>query len=268
MVDLPLRRETLATQLASRLTEFIMAEGLKSGTSLPSETSLAVRFGVSRPIMREALRTLQAQGIVTVTNGKATTVRALTDAPLSNFFAWAVRFEQTSLVELLEVRKGLELQSVALAAQRRVPEEIAALDATVAQMAQALHDANAYTDLDYQLHLQIATATHNAMLQHLLTSIREPFKETIREGLRHQPNDRANHHIQAGHERIVAAIRAGDAATAVAAMTRHLDGAITRIRLNQYGELERTTERTELTELMAMTGIRELTERTKLTEKE
>ncbi len=233
MVEAPLRRETLATQLAERLTEFIMAEGLKSGTSLPSETALATRFGVSRPIMREALRTLQAQGIVTVANGKATTVRALTSAPLSNFFAWAVRSEQGSLVDLLEVRKGLELQSVALAAQRRTPEEIAAMDDTVAQMERVLHDAHAYTDLDYQLHVQIAAATHNAMLRHLLTSIREPFKETIRAGLRRQTGEQAGHRIQAGHVRIVAAIRARDEAAAVAAMTGHLDGAITLIRLDQ-----------------------------------
>lgn len=234
MADLPLRRETLAAQLAERLTAFIMARGLRSGDALPSEAKLAAQFGVSRPIMREALRTLQAQGIITVTNGKGATVRPLTSDPLSTFFTWAMRFDEHALVDLLEVRKGLEVQAVALAAERRTPEEIAAMRATVATMAHHLHDADRYTELDYELHLQIATATHNAMLRHLVASIREPAKETIREGLRRQPNDQGRRRIQAGHERIVAAIATGDVEAAVAAMHRHLDGARTMIALDQY----------------------------------
>jgi GntR family transcriptional repressor for pyruvate dehydrogenase complex len=234
MADLPLRRETLAEQLAERLTALIMAEGLRSGDALPSEAKLAAQFGVSRPIMREALRTLQAQGIIAVTNGKCATVRPLTSDPLSSFFTWAMRFEENALVDLLEVRKGLELQSIMLATERHTPEEIAGMHTTIAAMAAHLHDADAYTELDYELHMQIATAAHNAMLRHLLGSIRELFKETIREGLRRQSADEGRRRIQAGHERIVAAIAAGDGTAAAAAMSRHLDGARTLIALNRY----------------------------------
>jgi DNA-binding FadR family transcriptional regulator len=145
-----------------------------------------------------------------------------------------MRFDEHALVDLLEVRKGLELQSVALAAERRRPDELEAMRATIATMAQHLHDADVYTELDYELHLQIAAATHNAMLRHLVASIREPFKETIREGLRRQPNDRARRRIQAGHERIVAAIAAGDVETAVGTMHGHLDGTRRMIALDQY----------------------------------
>lgn len=241
MVDLPLRRETLAEQLAERLTAFITAHGLRSGDALPSEAKLAMQFGVSRPIMREALRTLQAQGIITVTNGKGATVRPLTSEPLSSFFTWAMRFDENALVDLLEVRKGLELQSVALAAERRTDDELAAMRATVATMTLHLHDADRYTELDYELHLQIATATHNAMLRNLVASIREPFKETIREGLRRQPNDRGRRRIQAGHEKMVAAIAAGDVTTAVATMRGHLDGTRRMIALDQYEPAEGDT---------------------------
>jgi GntR family transcriptional repressor for pyruvate dehydrogenase complex len=241
VIDSPLHRETLATQLAERLITFITVNGLKPGDALPSEARLATQFGVSRPIMREAMRTLQAQGIIEVTNGKGATVRPLTGDPLSSFFTWAMRFEEDALVELLEVRKGLELQSVALAAARRTPEELAGMRATIATMAQHIHDADAYTELDYQLHLQIAVATHNGMLRHLLSSIREPFKETIREGLRRQTGERGRRRIQGGHERIVAAIAAQDSEVAVAVMTGHLDGARTIIALDQYERPESDT---------------------------
>lgn len=241
MVDLPLRRETLAEQLVERLTAFITEHGLRSGDALPSEAKLATQFGVSRPIMREALRTLQAQGIITVTNGKGATVRPLTSDPLSHFFTWAMRFDENALVDLLEVRQGLELQSVALAAERRTDEELDAMRATVATMARHLRDADRYTELDYELHLQIASATHNAMLRNLVASIREPAKETIREGLRRQPNDRGRRRIQAGHEKIVAAIAAGDVEAAVSTMRGHLDGTRRMIALDQYEAAEGDT---------------------------
>src|SRR4051794_39970821 len=154
MADVPLHRETLATQLAQRMIAFITVNGLKSGDALPSEARLAAQFGVSRPIMRESLRLLQAQGIVEVVNGKGATVRPLTSDPLSSFFTWATHFDEHALVELLEVRKGLETQSAALAAARHTPEDIAALRATVDAMAQHLHEADVYTEMDYTLHLQ------------------------------------------------------------------------------------------------------------------
>ena len=234
MVDAPLHRETLATQLAQRMIAFITVNGLKSGDALPSEARLAAQFGVSRPIMRESLRLLQAQGIIEVTNGKGATVRPLTSDPLSSFFAWATRFDEHALVELLEVRKGLEMQSAALAAERRTPEDIAALRATVTTMAHHLHDADTYTELDYTLHLQIAIAAHNGMLHHLIVSIREPLKEMSREGLRRHPADQGRRGIQARHEQLVGAIAAGDSATAAAAMADHLDGARTMIHLDRY----------------------------------
>ena len=72
-------------------------------------------------------------------------------------------------------------------------------------------------------------------------SIREPFKETIREGLRRQTGDRGRRRIQGGHERIVAAIAAQEREAAVTAMTGHLDGARTIIALDQYERPENDT---------------------------
>ncbi len=224
-MDAPLDRKTLAEQLTRRLTLLITTQGLKSGDPLPSEASISARFGVSRAITREALRALQERGIVEIVNGKRATVRPLTSDPLSNFFVWAVSFERRSLVELLEVRKGLEIQSAALAARRRTPEDIAALRDTIACMADQLDDADAYAELDYRLHLQIAVAAHNDMLHRLIASIREPFKGTIREGLLRQTGTATRRYIQRGHEKLVAMIENGDVAATVAVMSRHLDEA-------------------------------------------
>jgi GntR family transcriptional repressor for pyruvate dehydrogenase complex len=248
MLDTPLERQTLSDQLTKRLTELITTQGLKSGDELPSEGELSARFGVSRAVTREALRVLQERGIVAIANGKRATVKPLTSEPLRNFFHWAVSFEQQSLVELLEVRKGLEVQAATLAAQRRTPDDVAALRDTLARLEAAVHDATTYTGLDATLHRQIAAAARNEMLQHLIVSLHEPFMQQLVASLRGrhaeaQPRKRGpgpdrlwRQALNVEHERIVDAIARGDAEAAAATIAAHLESARMVIARDPYQE--------------------------------
>src|SRR5687768_1536258 len=121
-----LRRDTLAKQLAEHLIARI-EDDLVPGTLLPSEASLAAEFGVSRQVVREALKALAAKDVITIANGKGAIVRPMTSEPLRDFFQRALRNRHATAVELLEVRKGIEVQSAALAAKRRTPAELAEL---------------------------------------------------------------------------------------------------------------------------------------------
>jgi GntR family transcriptional repressor for pyruvate dehydrogenase complex len=236
-LDMPLARDTLTDQLTDRLTQLITVQGLKPGDELPSEGELSARFGVSRAVTREALRSLQERGIVVIANGKRATVRPLTSEPLSNFFRWAVTFERQSLIELLEVRKGLEVQAVMLAVQRRTEDDLVALRETLCRMADALHDARSFTALDATLHRQIAAATQNDMLRHLLSSLHEPLMQQIAASLRSAPaaapaDDAAyptDHSwlqmLHGEHEQLIDAIARRDATQAVATIAAHLDSA-------------------------------------------
>ncbi len=246
MLDTPLERHTLSEQLTKRLTELITTQGLKSGDELPSEGELSARFGVSRAVTREALRALQERGIVAIANGKRATVKPLTSEPLRNFFHWAVSFEQHSLVELLEVRKGLEMQAATLAAQRHTAADLAALRDTLARMAVAVRDATVFTGLDTTLHQQIAATAHNAILQHLIVSLQEPFMQQLaasleqpHAGRRAQERERRPDHLwrqalHAEHEQLVAAIARGDAEAAAATIAAHLESARMVIARDPY----------------------------------
>lgn len=246
MLEIPLERQTLADQLTKRLTELITTQGLKSGDELPSEGALSARFGVSRAVTREALRVLQERGIVAITNGKRATVRPLTSEPLRNFFGWAVSFERQSLVELLEVRRGLEMQSATLAAQRRTAEDVAGLRHTLARLAAVVHDATAYTGLDATLHQQIAAAARNEMLQHLIASLHEPFMQQLVASLQgpgteapprerdHGPDRLWLQALNSEHEQIVDAIARGDAGAATATIAAHLESARMVIARDPY----------------------------------
>jgi GntR family transcriptional regulator, transcriptional repressor for pyruvate dehydrogenase complex len=219
------QRKTLAQQAAELIVAHIDQERLPAGALLPSEGQLAGHFGVSRPIVREALRLLEANGVVTVVNGRGAMVKALNGDVLAAFFQRAARNRREAFREVLEVRRGIEVECAALAARRRTPEQLARLEEIVGQMRACLHDQTALTELDVAFHWQIAQASGNDLFVHLIESLRVVLEDSIRK----RPVSRAAvtaslfEEVQRSHERIVAAIAAGDGATASEVMARHID---------------------------------------------
>src|SRR5215510_14475461 len=106
-----LNRTTLVEQVAQTLVEFIESSHLMPGDTLPSTTKLATNFGVSRPVVREALKFLEAKGVIEISNGKKPMVKPITTEPLLGFFDRIVKVEHKALREFMEVRQGLEVQS-------------------------------------------------------------------------------------------------------------------------------------------------------------
>lgn len=229
MLQTPLHRETLAEQLAVQLARSISEQKLVPGDALPPEGKLATEFGVSRPIMREALRILETRGIIQVTGGKGAIIRPLTSEPLQGFFTWALQFHGGTSLELMEIRRGIEVYAAALAADRATDAERAEMRRIVASMREHLHHPDRYTELNYRLHFLIATATRNAMMCHLWESLREPLRE-MNERKPRLPRARDTDDIQRAHEEIVAAIERRDRAAAAAAMEVHLEAAIRSAR--------------------------------------
>lgn len=221
-----LHRATLAEQVAQALVEQIDTAQLKPGDPLPSTAELASQFEVSRPVIREALKSLQGRGIIDVTNGKSAVVKPLSGDMLRVFFQRAISMERGTLLELLEVRRGIEIQCALLAARRRTAEELTQMQVIVGKMAEQLHNPAAYVELDYDLHLHIATATHNRVMYYLIESIREATKDTIREGLRHRLTSDQIQRVQEAHEAIVRQIETQSPEGAAAAMAEHFDDAI------------------------------------------
>jgi GntR family transcriptional repressor for pyruvate dehydrogenase complex len=221
-----LRRKTLAQQAAEHLGDYIDSQPLPPGMWLPSEGQLATQFGVSRSILREALRILEATGVVTVVNGKGAMVKPITGEVLAAFFARAARNRREAILEVLEVREGIEAQSASLAAGRRTLDDVAKLQQLVDRMGEHLADKAVYSELDIELHLAIAGASGNTMLYHLIESIRGALEESIRTRRYLEATPTVTEHTQQLHEAIVAAIAGGDARGAREAMARHFDEAI------------------------------------------
>ena len=119
-----LTRQTLPEQVAENLIDFIASEGLKPGELLPSTARMSESFGVSRPVVREGLRSLASLGIIKIVNGKGAIVKPIDGSLLHLFFQRAVQLQHKSIMELMEVRKPLEIQSAILATERHSPEDL------------------------------------------------------------------------------------------------------------------------------------------------
>ena len=222
-------RETLAEQVTRELATYIKVKDLKPGDPLPSETQLATSFGVSRPVIREGLKSLEGRGIIEIINGKGAIVLPVSSKPLLTFFHRASQTEYETIVELMEVRKGLEIQSATLAAQRRTPQELEQLKHTVNAMREHLHEPKIFVELDVEFHMLLAFATHNVMLRLLVESIRESLRDTIREGLSRRRTPEQFEQFQETHEALFAMVENKNPGGAGQVMALHFDEAIMAI---------------------------------------
>ena len=228
-----LTRATLGKQVLDGVLALIADRDLRPGDILPSEGQLALDFGVSRPIVREALRALAERGVVDIVNGRGAVLVPLDNRPLNAWFERAVAADAGSVIELMWVRRGIEVQAARLAATRATDAQLATLAETAALMRAALADSDAYVELDTEFHLRLAEATGNALILHLMEAIREILHGSIREGFLSRKDARRIEIAHARHETLIAELRRHDADAAAATMEAHFDDAIASLHAGQ-----------------------------------
>jgi GntR family transcriptional regulator, transcriptional repressor for pyruvate dehydrogenase complex len=227
-----LQRASLADQVGRHLLAMIREQGLAPGDQLPSEAALADQFQVSRPVIREALTHLKSLGIIGTHSGKPAVVQQVDGRLPAIFFAYALSLKGVEPVDLLEVRRGLEVQSAALAADRVAPSELRRLEGLTRRMKRHLEqqEIEGFVELDVQFHLLIARASRNPLLVHLIEAIREPLRESVMVGLSSRRSAAEVQHVHHLHAQVVAAIAAHDAGAASLAMAEHFDRALVAIQ--------------------------------------
>ncbi len=196
----------------------IEAGDLKPTEKLPSETELARVFGVSRPIVREALGSLRAIGLIVSQTGRGSFVARSKALPI-------LLQGRYSLEELFEVRQLLEVDGAALAAERRTPEDLEKLRA-VEESLWNCSDIEQWVVLDAAFHRLIGDATGSPLRAHLVEDIQDLLIEQARVMLTVAGRqERANRE----HRAIYNTIEAGDARAAREAMSVHLRNAYMEI---------------------------------------
>jgi DNA-binding FadR family transcriptional regulator len=224
------RDDGLAGQVVDYVRDHIAAQRLKPGDRLPGEATIARALGVSRPVVREASRTLMALGLIEIAPGRAPRVGRMRGRVLRHFLEHALITGQAKAHHVLEVRRGLEISMAALAATRRDQRMVAELEALATAMAEKLRAPEEYVALDLEFHRALAAATANPFYVQFIDACRAAFETSMETGLRTRFSAAELDRVQALHMEILDAVRSGDADAAAQAMTRHFDDALAAAR--------------------------------------
>jgi GntR family transcriptional repressor for pyruvate dehydrogenase complex len=217
-----IERGTLAEKATGALLDFIRSHHMQPGSMLPPEARLAELLGVSRPVVREALRGLRGLGVISVLNGRGAVVRELDSSTLEVFFAHALQTIDNSARDLMELRRAIEGQTAALAAERRSEEQAATISRLVEAMRAELDNPAVYSKLDAQFHVAIAVASDNVLFHHFVHSIQSALEDVSLRGLRRRTERKSLQNVQELHERIADSILRKKPVQAAAAMKEHM----------------------------------------------
>lgn len=231
----PLDRDTgrgLAHELVERIKERILAGQLEPGQKLPTEAALVEEFGVSRTVVREALTRLQAVGLVETFQGRGSFVIGVPDSGPFEVGAAGIRTHQ-DVLDMIELRIGIESEAASLAAQRRTELQLKGMERALRDLNQATTSQTGSVDADFQFHLRVAQASANRLYADLLSSLGPLMIMLPRTRLKpaYTVSD-ATHltRVTLEHENIYLAIAHRDAAAARAAMRLHLSNSRSRLR--------------------------------------
>jgi GntR family transcriptional repressor for pyruvate dehydrogenase complex len=211
----------LYEQVVGQIETRIVEGRLKTGDRLPAERELSENFGVSRTVIREAVKSLQEKGLVEIRPGVGTFVHDGTNEIIRQSLGRMVLIDQIQgLANLMQVREILEPEIAAIAAERATQENIDAMQAAITRMDEWMNDVETFITADHEFHLALARATQNNLIVNLIDSIVDSLSEQRRQIFLSSaggPERGQKHHI-----RILGAIKNKDRELARRFMIAHL----------------------------------------------
>jgi DNA-binding FadR family transcriptional regulator len=166
-----LQRQSAAAQAAQMIRDMIIAGELRPGQRLPAERELCETLGVSRPTVRETLRSLMAVNILESRHGSGTYVTALDPETLTEPLRFVMALSPATVAELFEARLLIEPELAALAAARASDEQRRRLAECAHRAAASRRKPRALLELDIELHQLIAAAAGNEVLVRMLETV-------------------------------------------------------------------------------------------------
>jgi GntR family transcriptional repressor for pyruvate dehydrogenase complex len=224
----PVRQSRASGEIVSQIERAVFAGELETGDRLQSERELAEQFGVSRITVRDALRVLEARGLIRVkvgAMGGAFVADANTDR-VAESISTLIKLKRMTLSELAEARTIVEAATASLAAQRADAGAVSRLQQHVERARPLLREPITHADASMDFHVELARAARNEVLEATVEAYRELLVPSIRD-LRDEKSGRAT---QKAHEEIVEAVRRHDSEGARELMLTHLADFEKRLR--------------------------------------
>jgi GntR family transcriptional repressor for pyruvate dehydrogenase complex len=236
-----LQAERLSDLLYDRISSMILSGEYREGNRLPPESQLSERFRVSRPMVREVLSRLRAEGVIVSRKGSGSYVQTSTRQPKeSTPMAFAHMDSLAQVKKGYEFRIGVEGEAAFWAAQNRTEANLAELRAALAELDDAIAHRKIGVEPDYGFHLAIARASGNDFFEAVLVSMRIPviFAINLSRSLSlTRPQERLQL-VQAEHVAIFHQIEAKNQDEARMAMRRHISNTCERVfegTVHQFG---------------------------------
>ncbi|MBB4123260.1 FadR/GntR family transcriptional regulator [Martelella radicis] len=217
-----LNKTLLPQSVARQLQTMIQSGELKDGEKIPSQRELSLKFGISRPSLREALLTLETLGLVKTEPGRGTFVTKGGSPQARETGNWRYA-DSYSVFDVFQTRVMLEGEIARLSAGRLTHYQFDLMEQATAAMEEswARHDLIANVEADLEFHGIIVSACSNVMLRDLYEAVRDKLTETQRQPIPRTDPERMKASV-GEHRTIVAALRAGDSEAAGAAMQAHI----------------------------------------------
>jgi len=224
-----LQQQSLPQRLFEAISADIRAGVFPVGSQLPVEAGLCERYGVSRTVLRETVARLKADGLVDTQQGRGTFVLARAVEP-SFRLSTPNSGDAQAIVDLAELRLGVEGEAAALAARRRTSAHLAQLKKCLERMERAVRDGTSGSDADLEFHRTIAEATgndHYRMFMDYLQKFYSSAIDTARSRSARAPG--LSQKVQQEHQAVYDAIAANDSGAAERAIKRHIRAAAKRM---------------------------------------
>jgi len=220
----PRRPQRLATAVTEELVEQVVGGAVPTGGQLPTEPALCEAFGVSRTVIREAVKSLETMRLVTIQQGHGTTVRPLEDWDLLNptVLAAVVKHdaELAILDDLVDVRRALEAQMAGQAASRLTAADRSLLDERLATLEASVTDPIRYRAADVAFHDAIQAASGNRLGRAIIHTLTEEAYRSLRYIGDPSPDECRLSNV--AHRQILDAVVAGDPDLSSQVMDEHI----------------------------------------------
>lgn len=214
-----IKRASTTELIVQNVVSLIGQRSLQPGDKLPPERELCEIFGVSRPVLREALKALQVMNIIDIRQGAGAYVRSLEPQNIVEHLDIVFHLDSSLYHDLYEARRALEGSLARMAAACITEEELASIEENISRAAEHSDDPEAFYQLDLELHDIILKAANNRVMPVFMQSINK-LVLLMRERSNARPNIRKNT-IQ-DHRKIYEALRKRDPDAAGQAMEQHI----------------------------------------------
>jgi GntR family transcriptional regulator, transcriptional repressor for pyruvate dehydrogenase complex len=215
----PIGKISLLDNTVNILQSTILSSGYKPGSILTGEGKLAQNLGVSRTVVREAMRVLEARGLVEIAQGKAPRYRGGDPRAVSASLEVLLKQKDHGVMNLMEVRRHLETQIAALAAERATPEQIEVMQEAIDDLRQADGNLDAMVEADIRFHNLLAEATGNIIFRIIL----EPLMGLLQAARRQTLTVSGATHPADRHQLILDAVKRHSPNETRDTMAKHLE---------------------------------------------